>query len=158
MLMSAAEAVRGNVAVQLMLSGFAFENVIKAIMVTRGVPPLKNGELATEYKGGHNLVQLAHNLGKPLADEILMLKWLSTFAIWAGRYPISVKEEDPTKWKIEWQVTASAWWEHRVDEVFAKGWILMPDGTRSGPPLKLWRRSDVPRFPLVELGPRKKLT
>jgi hypothetical protein len=157
MLMSAADIVKGNVAVQLMLSGFAFENIIKAIMVARGLPAVAAGRLTGRYLGAHKLASLAGNIGPVTADEKIMLDWLSTFARWAGRYPIPLTEGEliESLWQIEWQVTARAWWERRVDEIFAAGWILLPDGTRSGPPMPVWRRSEVVRFPSVEIGPRR---
>jgi hypothetical protein len=156
MLMSAAEAVKGSVGVQLMLSGFAFENIIKAIMVTRNYPPIAGGKLTSQFRGAHKLVELARQIGPATPDEETMLDWLSTFARWAGRYPIPVDETELFRslWKLEWQVIASAWWESRVDQVFADGWISLPDGTRSGPPMPVWRRCDITRFPSVHLGPQ----
>jgi hypothetical protein len=153
--MSAAETVKGNVSVQLMLSGFAFENIIKAIMVTRGFKPLSGGKLAKDFLGAHNLVKLAKNIGEVTSDEKLMLEWMSTFARWAGRYPIPVElpELVNSLWKLEWQSTASAWWESRVDQVFEAGWISLSEGQRSGPPMPVWRRRDVPKFPAVQIGP-----
>jgi hypothetical protein len=157
MLMSAAHTVKGNVAIQLMLSGFAFENIIKAIMVTKGVPALKGGKLTPRYLGNHKLSALARKIGPVTREEETMLEWLSTFSRWAGRYPVPVEEDELIRspFMIEWQVTATAWWERRVDEVFAAGWILLPDGSRSGPPMPVWRMSDFVGFPSVELGPRR---
>jgi len=126
------------------------------MMVVQGLPSLAGGKLTGRYLGTHKLAALARNLGPVMADEETMLDWLSTFARWAGRYPIPVTEDEMIRsvWKIEWQVIASSWWERRVDEVFASGWILQSDGTQSGPPMPVWRRSDVVHFPLVALGPR----
>ncbi len=76
-----------------MLSGLCIENMLKSVIVQKGVEPAKT----------HDLTKLAHRAGIPweqprVATDILAR--LTTFVIWAGRYPVAATEQDTQAPKV----------------------------------------------------------
>ena len=85
---------------QLMLVGFAFENMFKALIVQK-----QRDALASEFRNkgklphvlkSHDLVDLAHKAGLTLSDEITksFLVRLTRHSVWAGRYPVPISPSD----------------------------------------------------------------
>ena len=79
----------------LLLSGYALENVLKAIKVkhaarTGCAPPVATGATTLDrtFKT-HDLSALADDIGFPLGQhDSDLLRRLTTFILWAGRYPV----------------------------------------------------------------------
>ena len=83
----------------LMTMGFAFENLFKGIMVLLGRQPVKKTseekpmKLEKAFKT-HELVTLAERAGFKIdSDERKLLARISSFSVWAGRYPIPEREK-----------------------------------------------------------------
>lgn len=76
-------------AVYLMLLGMSVENAIKAICIIHNQELISSGKLKPWGCDGHNLVDIA-KLAKLSCDERL-LKILSYYIKWAGRYPMPTK-------------------------------------------------------------------
>lgn len=80
----------------MLLMGFCFENLFKAIAAKRGLlttnPDLRfDGRLAKE-KGGHGLTGIARVLQLDLSpSERKYLQRLEEYVHWAGRYPVALK-------------------------------------------------------------------
>jgi len=68
----------------MMLTAFAFENLIKGLGVTKGMH-WKN-DFSDE--GGHGIASYAHKVISTSAEEKDLLGRLQVFSIWAGRYPM----------------------------------------------------------------------
>jgi hypothetical protein len=81
----------------MLLIGFAFENLLKAIAVSRGLLTLRNKQLRfdpmlSHDRGGHSLTGLASSLHLQLtSQEHQYFERLEEFIYWAGRYPVSMK-------------------------------------------------------------------
>ncbi len=78
----------------MLLMGFGFENLLKAIAAKRGLltanPDLSVDESVSKEKGGHSLTGLARSLGLELPPaEREYLQRLEEYVYWAGRYPVS---------------------------------------------------------------------
>lgn len=79
----------------MLLTGFAFENLLKAIAVGRGLITPDNGRLKFDpslnrQKSGHSLTGLSHSLKLQLAaEELDYLGRLEEYTYWGGRYPVS---------------------------------------------------------------------
>lgn len=75
----------------MMLMGFAFENVAKAVLITRDhriVSSIKLGKWPTN-RSGHGLIALFKAiLPKVSPEEEYLLLRLEEYVVWAGRYPI----------------------------------------------------------------------
>lgn len=75
----------------MMLMGFAFENLAKAVLITRDhsiVSDTKLGKWPTD-RGGHGLAKLIRSiLGQLSHEEENLLLRLEEYVVWAGRYPI----------------------------------------------------------------------
>jgi hypothetical protein len=70
----------------MLLSGLALENLTKGIIVGRK-PTVVTPE--TFNLKTHNLLTLAQQVVQPFSsDELDLLKRLTAFVVWAGRYPI----------------------------------------------------------------------
>jgi hypothetical protein len=73
-----------------MLSGMAFENLIKGIDIAADASLVANGKLDMsrwKIRGGHDLSDWARK--ETLSpDKINLLARLEEFSVWAGRYPI----------------------------------------------------------------------
>ena len=75
-----------------LLYGLALENLLKAILVHNDPSRTSNGRLAEWPGGGHDLSVLAREAEVALDSvETDLLKRLSQFIKWAGRYPIPKK-------------------------------------------------------------------
>ena len=87
-------------AVELMLRGMAIECLLKALWLKRGNVFVKDGHFKkVADAAAHNLPQLAHAVAlAPSELEIDMLRRLSHFIEYGGRYPIPKK---PEKMKLE---------------------------------------------------------
>jgi len=69
----------------MLLTGLAFEYLLKAIALSRGWTI----EQLTKLRGGHGLVAIADALTLELAPvERDYLRRLEEFVVWAGRYPV----------------------------------------------------------------------
>jgi hypothetical protein len=74
----------------VMLSGFALENLLKGILVARD--PSRVGSPQKLFDWGHNLVTLAADANIALsADEDRVMRRLTDYTTWAGRYPTANK-------------------------------------------------------------------
>jgi hypothetical protein len=76
----------------MLLTRFAFENLLKAIAVDRGLMTLNNTNLRglSRQMDGHSLTKLACRLNLQLtSEERNYLERLEEFTYWAGRYPVS---------------------------------------------------------------------
>jgi hypothetical protein len=81
--------------IDLMLRGFAVECLLKAIWVKKGNLLTRGGRLVPIQAGAHDLVQIAHRVGFRLtAREKDVLRRLSHFATYAGRYPVPTRAAD----------------------------------------------------------------
>ena len=78
----------------MLLTGFAFENVLKAIAVKRGLLRTTSQKLIFDpklkrEKGGHSLTAFSRDLQLKLTlAERQYLKRLEEYTRWAGRYPV----------------------------------------------------------------------
>ena len=80
----------------MLLMGYAFENLIKAIAAKRGLlalnPNLSFDKSFKQEKGGHGLSASAISLDLDMsASEQAYLRRLEEYLHWAGRYPVSLK-------------------------------------------------------------------
>ena len=86
------EAMPALLAVRAMLLGYAVECALKALWVRKkGNDLVRNGKyVGVKGAGDHNLVQLAQQAGFiPTAVEAQVLRRLTKFATFAGRYPVA---------------------------------------------------------------------
>ena len=67
----------------MLLTGFAFENLLKGILYGRD-PDNK----VVSSKGGHGIVQMAKAATTLTSDELNLLERLETYLVWAGRYQL----------------------------------------------------------------------
>jgi hypothetical protein len=72
----------------MLLTGLAFENVLKAVALFRQRSDLM------KKKGGHGLVEMAKELAPGLAPrERDYLRRLEEYVVWCGRYPVPKEVE-----------------------------------------------------------------
>lgn len=77
----------------LMLMGYSFENLFKALMILSGKNAVIEGkqqgchQLNKDF-GQHNLLKLASDSGYSVVTEKELLQRVASFTVWAGRYPI----------------------------------------------------------------------
>jgi len=72
-----------------LLYGLALENILKAILLTTSPDAITDGKLRKWPKDGHDQILLAHEAKIKLTiNEENILRRLSEFVRWAGRYPI----------------------------------------------------------------------
>jgi len=77
--------------VAYMLAGFAFENLLKGILISGESPLDERGRFILK---SHNLLELSVEAGYTFNDEDRrLLERAQEFAIWAGRYPIPLNSE-----------------------------------------------------------------
>lgn len=82
--------------VHMMLAGFAVENLVKGIIVAKKLASAKSGELDKRLSK-HDLLKLCEQAGIEIQldeTEKNLLKRLSTYTVWAGRYPASKTNKD----------------------------------------------------------------
>ncbi|QHV98729.1 hypothetical protein [Spirosoma endbachense] len=80
----------------MMLIGFSFENLIKAIPVSRTPSKTTRRELAKDLwdkRKGHFLLHLIPNDINLSDQERDLLNRLQTFTVWAGRYPLPMQSQ-----------------------------------------------------------------
>jgi hypothetical protein len=78
----------------MLLTGFAFENAIKGILVAKNPGLTKDGRLsdsAWKARGGHGISTFARDLSSLDPREIDLLQRLEEYIEWAGRYSIPTK-------------------------------------------------------------------
>lgn len=76
-----------------MLYGYAVETAIKACLIKK-FGSYDRAEKTAGTAWSHNLPVLARLTGLTVTkDQLLLLETLRAFALWAGRYPISKKQE-----------------------------------------------------------------
>jgi hypothetical protein len=79
------------------LIGLSFENLIKGILHTQGHKVVQNGEF-TKLFSKHDLVYLVSKLDPTrmsiTKEELGILRELTPYVIWAGRYPIPKSHND----------------------------------------------------------------
>lgn len=80
----------------MLLMGFSFENLFKAIAAKKGLlktnPDLCFDARVSKEKGGHGLTGIARSLQLGLSpDEKEYLQRLEEYVYWAGRYPVPLK-------------------------------------------------------------------
>jgi len=86
------EVMPALLAVRAMLLGYAVECALKALWVRKkGNDLIRNGKyVGVKGAGDHNLVQLAQQAGfVPTPVEAQVLRRLTKFAMFAGRYPVA---------------------------------------------------------------------
>lgn len=81
--------------VYLMLASYALENLLKALLIKkRSFGPESFSAGLPKEIDTHNLEELANSVGIEVGDsEKELLKRLSAYAYWAGRYPAPVNEK-----------------------------------------------------------------
>jgi hypothetical protein len=72
----------------MLLTGFAFENLLKGILYGRDI----NSKLARN-KGGHGIVQMAKAIITLTSDELNLLDRLELYLVWAGRYRLPMASD-----------------------------------------------------------------
>ena len=91
------EVMPALLAVRAMLLGYAVECALKALWVRKeGNDLIRNGKyVGVTGAGDHNLVQLAQQAGfSPTAVEAQVMRRLTKFAMFAGRYPVARTAEE----------------------------------------------------------------
>ena len=107
-----------------MLMGMSMENLLKSIIISRGLPAGQDGKLDSTFNG-HNLNGLASRVGfardereRELFDE------LTEFITWLGRYPIPKRAE-------EWQCASHGSTMHKLEqEIWERLWEFAKDQLR----------------------------
>lgn len=120
-----------------LLMGLSFEHLLKGILVTQGEQAVTNGKLDRAFKT-HKLCDLLDKVNKQhlsfSKQERELLKEITRFVEWQGRYPIPVKSADyvagfllnnPDEHKVEHQ-----FWDRLRDHLALVGWKQLADGTR----------------------------
>lgn len=77
----------------MLLMGFAFENLIKGVLIGRD-PKFVNREKLTSPisdRGGHGITAKVEDLTKLKADELKLLQRIEEYLFWAGRYPLPLR-------------------------------------------------------------------
>ena len=80
----------------MLLTGLAFENLIKGILVGRDktvVDRQKIDNRLWKVRGGHGIAELAKRVTSISSDELDLLRRLEEFLFWAGRYPLPMSSE-----------------------------------------------------------------
>lgn len=75
----------------MLLTGLAFENLIKGILIGRCKTIVNQESIDTSHwggKSGHGIEELARKVTSISSDESNLLKRLQESLIWGGRYPI----------------------------------------------------------------------
>lgn len=75
----------------MMLTGFAFENLLKGIDIAKNPNLVDSKKLDTalwNVRGGHGISSFAKKVVSLNPSEIKLLERLEEYIIWAGRYPI----------------------------------------------------------------------
>jgi hypothetical protein len=91
------EVMPALLAVRAMLLGYAVECALKALWLRKkGNDLIRNGKyVGVKGAGDHNLVQLAQQAGFiPTVVEARVLRRLTKFAVFAGRYPVARTAEE----------------------------------------------------------------
>jgi hypothetical protein len=86
----------------MMLTGMAFENLIKGIDVAADDSLVSNGKLNMsrwKARGGHDLSMWATN-AKLSQEKINLLARLEEYSVWAGRYPVPTNSTTYVKSKL----------------------------------------------------------
>jgi hypothetical protein len=83
----------------MLLTGIAFENLLKGIAAARGLasarPDFALDQSLSGTRGGHGLTGMAKTLALRLNPaELDYLRRLEEYVVWAGRYPVSKKATD----------------------------------------------------------------
>jgi len=87
--------------VELMLVGFAIENMLKALCLLRGGKLYARGELQRMYGlKSHDLAALADHVGFSLSDaERHHIQILSRIMTGVGRYPMEARPDPKRQWE-----------------------------------------------------------
>jgi hypothetical protein len=72
----------------MLLTGFAFENLLKGILYGRD-----SSSKLTSSNGGHGIVQMAKGVVSLASEELDLLGRLEIYLVWAGRYRIPMKSD-----------------------------------------------------------------
>jgi hypothetical protein len=75
----------------MMLTGFAFENLLKGIDIAKNPNLVDSKKLDTalwNVRGGHGISSFAKKIVSLDPSEINMMERLEEYIVWAGRYPI----------------------------------------------------------------------
>ena len=85
----------GIVFVRRMLIGMSIENLLKGILQAQGETVVVNGRLTRDFKT-HSLYDLATHLKAVTVevDEYHIMKDLTHYIRWSGRYPIPLRVDD----------------------------------------------------------------
>lgn len=76
----------------MLLTGYALENVVKALLLVRRPELRRPGRAPRWPGGGHDLTKLFGEAGVVVSpDERQMLDRLRAFVVWRGRYPMPTK-------------------------------------------------------------------
>ncbi len=75
--------------VSMFISGLSIENLLKALLIKDNPNVVASGKLKQWPASGHDLIELAKEARISLdCAETALLKSLTTFVLWAGRYPV----------------------------------------------------------------------
>src|SRR5687768_311043 len=80
----------------MLLTGMAFENLIKGILVGRDktvVDQQKIDNRLWNVRGGHGIAELGKRVTSLTPDESDLLKRLEEYLFWAGRYPLPLNSD-----------------------------------------------------------------
>jgi hypothetical protein len=79
----------------LYLSGMAFENYLKGLLILRDPKLVGEGEINEEITSGHNLIKLFEKAGIELSsEEIHLVERIGDAVNWSSRYPVPKKAKD----------------------------------------------------------------
>jgi hypothetical protein len=80
----------------MLLTGLAFENLIKGILIGRDktvVDQQKINSRLWNVRGGHGIAELAKRVASVTSDESDLLRRLEEYLFWAGRYPLPLNSD-----------------------------------------------------------------
>src|SRR5689334_7798945 len=77
----------------MLLTGLAFENVIKGILIGRDPSLVKKEKIESGIlpRTGHGIVEGANSIISLTPRELLLLNRIEEYLFWAGRYPLPLK-------------------------------------------------------------------
>ena len=80
----------------MLLTGLAFENLIKGILIGRDktvVDQQKINSRLWNIRGGHGIAELAKRVASVTSNESDLLRRLEEYLFWAGRYPLPLNSD-----------------------------------------------------------------
>ncbi len=97
-------------ATALMLAAMSIECLFKGALFCRLAYPPRRDQVSGIAKGAHNLADLLVKVGwRSNANDRLVLKCLSHYVRWAGRYPLPKSSSELAEARIDGMSTEEAW-------------------------------------------------